>query len=73
MLTALSDVNGVEWIRIHYAFPTGFPKDVLDVIRDNKKVCNYIDIPLQHINDDILTSMKKRDFSSKNRFIIKRF
>ena len=40
LLTALSDVNGIEWIRIHYAFPTGFPQDVLDVIRDNKKVCN---------------------------------
>ena len=46
-------------IRLHYAFPSGFPKNVLDVIRDNDKVCNYIDIPLQHINDAILKSMKR--------------
>ena len=59
LLTELSKVEGIEWIRLHYAFPTGFPHDVLDVIRDNEKVCNYIDIPLQHINDEILTLMPK--------------
>jgi len=59
LLTHLSKVDGVEWIRLHYAFPTGFPKDVLDVIRNNNKICNYIDIPLQHINDDLLKSMKR--------------
>ena len=59
LLTELSKVEGIEWIRLHYAFPTGFPKDVLNVIRDNDKVCNYIDIPLQHINDAILKSMKR--------------
>ncbi|HIG32361.1 MAG TPA: 30S ribosomal protein S12 methylthiotransferase RimO [Flavobacteriales bacterium] len=59
LLSILSKVEGVEWIRLHYAFPSGFPKNVLDVIRDNDKVCNYIDIPLQHINDAILKSMKR--------------
>ena len=59
LLTSLSKVEGIDWIRLHYAFPTGFPNDVLDVIRENKKVCNYIDIPLQHINDSILKSMKR--------------
>ena len=59
LLTELSKVEGIEWIRLHYAFPTGFPHDVLYVIRNNEKVCNYIDIPLQHINDEILTSMKR--------------
>ena len=59
LLTSLSYVDGIDWIRLHYAFPTGFPKDVLDVIKNNNKVCNYIDIPLQHINDDILKSMKR--------------
>jgi len=59
LLTSLSRVEGIEWIRLHYAFPSGFPKNILDVIRDNDKVCNYIDIPLQHINDDILKSMKR--------------
>lgn len=73
LLTALSDVNGIEWIRIHYAFPTGFPQDVLDVIRDNKKVCNYIDIPLQHINDDILTSMKRGTSHQKTDLLLKDF
>ena len=59
LLTALSEVEGIEWIRLHYAFPTGFPMDVLDVMRDNPKICNYIDIPLQHISDPILKSMRR--------------
>ena len=59
LLLALKDVEGIEWIRLHYAFPTGFPQDVLDVIREEEKVCNYIDIPLQHIADDVLKSMKR--------------
>ena len=59
LLLALKDVDGIEWIRLHYAFPTGFPQDVLDVIREQEKVCNYIDIPLQHISDPILKAMKR--------------
>lgn len=59
LLTALSEVEGIEWIRLHYAFPTGFPMDVLEVMRDNPKICNYIDIPLQHISDPILKSMRR--------------
>ncbi len=59
LLEELSKVNGIDWIRLHYAFPSGFPQNVLDVMRENKKICNYIDIPLQHINDDILRSMKR--------------
>ena len=59
LLTQLSKVHGIEWIRLHYAFPTGFPENVLDVISNNEKVCNYIDIPLQHINDHLLKSMKR--------------
>lgn len=73
LLTALADVEGIEWIRLHYAFPTGFPQDVLDVIRDNKKVCNYIDIPLQHINDDILKSMKRGTSFAKTNALLKDF
>jgi len=73
LLTELSKVEGVEWIRLHYAFPTGFPKDVLDVIRDNDKVCNYIDIPLQHINDDILKSMKRGTSHDKTVALLKGF
>ena len=73
LLTELSKVDGIEWIRLHYAFPTGFPHDVLDVIRDNKKVCNYIDIPLQHINDEILTSMKRGTSHAKTDKLLQEF
>ena len=58
---------------MHYAFPTGFPQDVLDVIRDNDKICNYIDIPLQHINDDILKSMKRGTSHQKTNNLLKLF
>ena len=73
LLIELSKVDGIEWIRLHYAFPTGFPQDVLDVIRNNKKVCNYIDIPLQHINDDILKSMKRGTSHDKTVALLKGF
>tara|TARA_Y100000589_G_scaffold57107_1_gene47392 strand:+ start:1054 stop:2367 length:1314 start_codon:yes stop_codon:yes gene_type:complete len=59
LLSELSKVEGIEWIRLHYAYPTGFPKDVLDVMLNNNKICNYIDIPLQHINNEILKSMNR--------------
>jgi len=73
LLTSLSEVEGIEWIRLHYAFPSGFPRDVLDVIRDNDKVCNYIDIPLQHINDDILKSMKRGTSHNKTVALLNDF
>jgi len=59
LVKELTKIKGVEWIRLHYTFPTNFPEDVLDLIRDEPKVTNYIDIPLQHINDRILRSMKR--------------
>ena len=59
LLKELVKVNGIEWIRLHYAFPNGFPLDVLDTIKKEPKICNYIDIPLQHISDKILKSMKR--------------
>lgn len=59
LLKSLVKVEGIEWIRLHYAFPAGFPIDVLKVIKDESKICNYIDIPLQHISDDILKSMRR--------------
>ena len=73
LLIELSKVEGIEWIRLHYAFPTGFPQDVLDVIRENAKVCNYIDIPLQHINDEILKSMKRGTSHKKTDDLLKAF
>lgn len=59
LLKMLSDVNGIEWIRLHYAFPGGFPLDVLDVMNERKNICNYLDIPLQHISDNMLKSMRR--------------
>lgn len=73
LMTALSEVEGIEWIRLHYAFPNGFPDDVLDVIRDNPKVCKYIDIPLQHVSDGVLKSMRRGVNKQKTYDLVRRF
>lgn len=73
LLKELVKVDGIEWIRLHYAFPTGFPVDVLEVIKNEPKVCNYLDIPLQHINDDILKSMKRGTSHKKTTDLLKKF
>lgn len=73
LLRALVDVEGIEWIRLHYAFPTGFPEDVLDVIREEPKICNYIDIPLQHISDRVLKSMRRGTTYEKTNALLKKF
>ena len=65
LLRALVKVEGIEWIRLHYLFPSGFPEDVLDVIREEPKVCHYIDIPLQHIADPVLKSMRRGTTKAK--------
>lgn len=59
LVQAMSDIPGVEWIRLHYAYPTDFPMELLDVMRDNKKVCKYLDIALQHISDNVLDAMHR--------------
>jgi ribosomal protein S12 methylthiotransferase len=59
LMAKLSDVEGIEWIRLHYAYPSGFPMDVLDVMNEREKVCNYLDIPLQHGSTKILTAMRR--------------
>ena len=59
LLRRLSDVDGIEWIRLHYAFPAGFPMDVLDVMRERSNICNYLDIPLQHGSTRMLQSMRR--------------
>ena len=59
LLKNLSDVEGIEWIRLHYAFPSGFPMDALDVMNERKNICNYLDMPLQHITDSMLKSMRR--------------
>ena len=73
LLINLSNVKGIEWIRLHYAFPSGFPKDVLDVIREKRNICNYIDIPLQHINDNLLKSMKRGTSHKKTNSLLNDF
>lgn len=73
LLKALAKIEGIEWIRLHYAFPTGFPEDVLDVIREESKVCNYIDIPLQHISDEMLKSMRRGTTHEKTNRLLKLF
>ena len=73
LLEALVKVEGVEWIRLHYAFPTGFPLDVLDVMNREPKVCNYLDIPLQHISDHILKSMRRGTTKDKTTKLIEEF
>ena len=73
LLKELVKVEGIEWIRLHYAFPTGFPLDVLDVMRDEPKVCNYLDIPLQHINSELLKSMRRGTSSEKTIDLIEKF
>lgn len=59
LIQALSKVEGVEWIRLHYAYPAQFPYEILDEIRDNPKVCKYLDIPIQHVSDRVLKDMKR--------------
>ena len=73
LLEALTKVDGIEWIRMHYAFPTGFPMDVLDVMKREPKVCNYLDIPLQHINTALLKSMKRGTTHEKTTALIHKF
>ena len=59
LVNELSQIDGIEWIRLHYAYPAGFPLDLIEEIKNNPKVCNYLDIPLQHISNSILTSMRR--------------
>jgi ribosomal protein S12 methylthiotransferase len=59
LVEKLSEINGIEWIRLHYAYPSGFPKDLFKVMRNNPKVCKYLDIPFQHISDNMLKKMRR--------------
>ncbi|MGA0048078.1 MAG: 30S ribosomal protein S12 methylthiotransferase RimO [Flavobacteriaceae bacterium] len=73
LLRALVAVDGIEWIRLHYAFPTGFPENVLQVIREESKICLYLDIPLQHIADPVLKSMRRGTTKEKTTQLLKKF
>jgi len=73
LLQKLVKVEGIEWIRLHYAFPTGFPLDVLEVMKQEPKICNYLDIPLQHISDAILKSMRRGTTKAKTTKLLQEF
>lgn len=70
LLNRLADVEGIAWIRLHYAFPSGFPLDVLDVMRERSNICNYLDMPLQHISDNQLKSMRRGTTKEKTKRLI---
>src|ERR1700754_3399196 len=60
LLNRLADVKGLEWIRLHYAYPSKFPLEILDVMRERPNICNYLDMPLQHASDDMLKAMRRQ-------------
>lgn len=70
LIDKLSDVEGIEWIRLMYAYPSQFPDDVIDVIYENPKVCKYLDIPLQHISDNVLKSMRRGVSAKRTRELL---
>ena len=70
LLQKLSEVDGIEWLRIHYSYPASFPEDVLDQMADNPKVCRYMDIPLQHISDKVLDNMHRHVTGAWTRELI---
>jgi ribosomal protein S12 methylthiotransferase len=72
LLDQLSDVEGIDWLRLHYAFPSGFPMDVLDVMNKKSNVCKYLDMPLQHISDNMLTSMRRGITKQKTIDVVNR-
>jgi len=71
LLQELSKVEGIEWIRLHYAYPTGFPMEIIHEMKNNPKVCNYLDIPLQHASDNMLKAMKRGATREKTTQLIK--
>jgi ribosomal protein S12 methylthiotransferase len=72
LLERLSDIQGLEWIRLHYAYPSGFPTEILRVMRERDNICNYLDMPLQHISDNMLKAMRRGITRSKTVDLIQR-
>lgn len=71
LLESLSGVAGIEWIRLMYAYPSGFPREILPVIRNNRNICRYLDIPLQHASDEVLKSMKRGITNAATRDLLR--
>lgn len=72
LLNQLSNVDGIEWIRLHYAYPSKFPTDILEVMKNNPKICKYLDLPLQHISDAVLKSMRRQITKSQTSDLIEK-
>ncbi len=72
VLTELCKIDGIEWIRLHYAYPAAFPEDVIEVMAREKKICKYLDIPFQHISDNMLSAMKRRHDKQEAMELIRR-
>lgn len=70
LMDRLSDVEGLDWIRLHYAFPTGFPEDVLDIMANRSNICNYLDIPLQHASTNMLKIMRRGTTREKTEALL---
>lgn len=70
LLKKLCDLEGIEWVRLHYAYPSGFPNELINTIKNEDKICNYLDIPLQHISDEILKSMRRGSTKIKTNSLI---
>lgn len=72
LLKALSDIEGLKWIRLHYAYPSGFPVEILKTMRERDNICNYLDMPLQHISDNMLKSMRRGTTRQKTYDLVAR-
>ena len=72
VLTELCKIEGIEWIRLHYAYPASFPEDVIEVMAREEKICKYLDIPFQHISDNMLSAMKRRHDKAEAMELIRR-
>src|SRR5690606_12723032 len=70
LLHALADVEGIEWIRLHYAYPSKFPVEIFDVMAERPEICNYLDIPLQHASDAVLEKMRRQITQKETRDLI---
>jgi ribosomal protein S12 methylthiotransferase len=66
LLYELNKVDGIEWIRLHYAYPSKFPMEIIDAIKNCEHVCNYLDMPLQHASDNMLESYEQTNYQSRN-------
>jgi len=73
LLRELVKIDDLEWIRLHYAYPTGFPEEVIDLMASEEKICNYMDIPIQHVNNDVLTAMGRGHNREKLEQLLQKF